>query len=113
MGSQRGVWTFLLCVFPLPSLPHRFSVDNTCLVDFISVVQRSVSEESSSTGVEPLLGRIPHRLSVVNTSGVHISVKTAAKYHEERLELLLLTWLQTVQPQQVNPTAHCFIVALL
>jgi fringe protein len=52
--------------------------------------------------VESLFGRVPHRISVADTSGIHISVKTAAKYHEERLSLLLLTWLQTVEPHQVH-----------
>lgn len=53
--------------------------------------------------VERIMGRIPHHITVADTSAIHISVKTAVKYHEERLSHLLLTWLQTLLPQQVIP----------
>ena len=37
-----------------------------------------------------------------NCSGVFISVRTTLKFHESRLLLLLHTWLQTVDPKQVD-----------
>ena len=37
-----------------------------------------------------------------NSSGVFISVRTTVKFHKSRLLLLLHTWLQTVDPKQVD-----------
>ena len=37
-----------------------------------------------------------------NCSDVFISVRTTAQFHRSRLLLLLYTWLQTVDPKQVN-----------
>ena len=37
-----------------------------------------------------------------NCSGVFISVRTTVKFHKSRLLLLLHTWLQTVDPKQVD-----------
>ena len=110
----------LLCV--APALQERAITDYgevTCSSD----TSRSCSNLSSHAGLlsrdvgdnppeELLLGRMPHRLSVADTAGIHISVKTAAKYHEERLSLLMLTWLQTIEPRQVDETIivdfhHC------
>ena len=69
--------------------------------------------EKSSSAVQVILDRVPHRIFVANTSGIHLSVKTAAKYHEQRLSLVLLTWLQTVQPRQVTNESACFILVML
>lgn len=80
--------------------------------DTCSSEQSAMCDIQSSAGLLPrehgamelLWGRVPHKLSVINTSGVHVSVKTAAKYHEERLSLLMLTWLQILEPHQVQST---------
>ena len=37
-----------------------------------------------------------------NCSDVFISVRTTAQFHRSRLLLLLYTWLQTVDPKQVD-----------
>ena len=53
-----------------------------------------------------ILGKQPQRqTSSVEyySSAVYISVKTTVSYHESRLAVLLLTWLQTVRPEQVMP----------
>ena len=104
----------LLALRVSPALQERTSTDGrevTCSSD----TSTSCSNLSSHAGLlsgdlpdnlpeELLLGRAPHRLTVADTAGIHISVKTAAKYHEERLSLLMLTWLQTIKPRQVDET---------
>ena len=60
------------------------------------------SGAATVAGERLLLGRRPHRLPVADTSGIHLSLKTAVKYHEERLPLVMLTWLQTVEPDQAR-----------
>ena len=53
-----------------------------------------------------IFGKQPQRqTSAVEyySSAVYISVKTTVSYHESRLAVLLLTWLQTVRPEQVMP----------
>lgn len=67
------------------------------------------SEAATVAGEKLLLGRPPHRLSVADTSGIHLSLKTALKYHEERLPLVMLTWLQTVEPDQARQLPHSSI----
>ena len=78
------------------------------------VKQQDVSscDEGGSCGsAAPILGKVPQRIVVPNSSDVYISVKTAGLYHESRLSLLLLTWMQTVNHKQVRrhtppPTYH-------
>ena len=41
-------------------------------------------------------------LAESNCSDVFISVRTTAQFHRSRLLLLLYTWLQTVDPKQVD-----------
>jgi len=41
-------------------------------------------------------------LAESNCSDVFVSVRTTAKFHRSRLLLLLYTWLQTVDPKQVD-----------
>ena len=51
-----------------------------------------------------ILGKQPQRQTSDAddySSAVYISVKTTVSYHESRLAVLLLTWLQTVRPEQV------------
>lgn len=49
-----------------------------------------------------ILGRIPERVSVIpSASDVFVSIKATASYHEARLSLLLLTWMQTLHSNQV------------
>jgi len=42
------------------------------------------------------------RVVLPDCSDVFISVRTTAQFHRSRLLLLLYTWLQTVNPKQVN-----------
>lgn len=99
---MRAFWA-VLCLVSL-AYQQQCSRNETCFADvstcgFKYIVRPDI--ERNSSAVEVLLGRVPHKITVADTSGIHLSVKTAAKYHEERLALLLLTWLQTVQPHQV------------
>ena len=48
-----------------------------------------------------ILGKRPQRHIIDYSSEVYISVKTTASYHEPRLAILLLTWMQTLKPKQV------------
>ena len=104
------IWACILLFVPLTLQQQRSSDDRagsgTCSLEDFTMCE--IHAESSARLLPEenelfMWGRIPQRLSVVNTSGIHISVKTAAKYHEERLSLLMLTWLQTLEPQQVTP----------
>ena len=54
-----------------------------------------------------LLGKRPERCTTPGTDDIYISIKTTRRYHKTRLSMLILTWLQTVKPEQVNSTASC------
>lgn len=46
----------------------------------------------------------PERLPPpANSSAIYISLLTAPKFHDVRFSLQYLTWLQTVDPEQVTP----------
>ena len=63
-----------------------------------------------------ILGKQPQRqISAVEyySSAVYISVKTTVSYHESRLAVLLLTWLQTVRPEQVMPCVSSQLFCLM
>ena len=118
MALQRVSW---VCCLLLVSLsPPRLALEDpedvgegTCAADggggkeSVTCREEWTRQDGREGGgaVASVLGRRPQRLSVVDSADVHISVKTAAKYHEGRLSLLLLTWLQTLQPQQVHDIA--------
>ena len=77
--------------------------DVTCPADQVTCGGDGEIENSEGGGARYVLGLRPQRLTAVpGAAEVHISVKTAAKYHAERLSILLLTWLQTVEPYQVS-----------
>ena len=109
MALQRVCFACLLyLVFLAPRLALQRQQlsradDRTCAadVDGGERITCSAGLLGQGGGAPRVLGRQPQRLVVAGSSGIHLSVKTAAKYHEERLSLLLLTWLQTVEPQQV------------
>ena len=101
-----------LCVGPC-SLDEGSAAENDfCLSGDLascSVTQSHYSEHQTQPGEESvkatsklISGKTPERLSVADTSGVHLSIKTAGKYHEPRLALIMLTWLQTVLPEQAR-----------
>ena len=127
MALQRvSCCCLLLASFlsPLLALEQPETVeDATCSAEYCSdpvTCQenwRTGRDEEKGGGALPSVhGRKPQRLSVVDSSDVHVSVKTAAKYHDDRLSLLLLTWFQTLQPQQVRldtPLSHhCWFIAI-
>ena len=50
----------------------------------------------------------PERLpSPAHSSDIYISLLTAAKFHDDRVSLLYLTWLQTFNPKQVSLHKLC------
>lgn len=42
------------------------------------------------------------RVKIDGGEGIFVSIKTTEKYHGTRLPQLVLTWLQTLQPEQVG-----------
>ena len=59
----------------------------------------------SSTYSRTVLGRMPHLLNIEMQNeiinDIYFSIKSTEKYHESRLHPLLLTWFQTIPPQNV------------
>ena len=45
---------------------------------------------------------VTERVNIDGSEGIFVSIKTTEKYHGTRLPPLVLTWLQTLQPQQVG-----------
>ena len=114
MALQRAVcrntWTTIASIqfVLLPILlalqqSHTIGDGGTCSADPFTCSEHGWTEVG---GARTILGLQPQRLVVGETSEIFISVKTAAKYHEQRLSLLLLTWLQTLQPHQVDIGHH-------
>lgn len=66
----------------------------------------SGSRETSNASIfstRTVLGRKPHPLyDAHDRSDVYFSIKSTEKYHESRLQLLSLTWFQTVHPHNVS-----------
>ena len=65
-----------------------------------------------------VLGKQPERCATPEADDIYISIKTTQNYHKTRVPILILTWLQTVRPEQVNLTVHaatpvCAIWALI
>ena len=89
----------LLALLLLVPATLQLRDEETCFAD--GSLSCSLDQTHAALPVDSIQGRVPHKISAVDTSDIHISVKTATKYHEERLSLLLLTWLQTLEPQQV------------
>ena len=49
-----------------------------------------------------LMGGQAERMVVNDSEYIFVSIKTTQKYHATRLPPVLLTWIQTVQPEQVS-----------
>ena len=99
------VLSIALCIDPC-SLDEGSAPENDfCLSgDLVSCSEHQTQsgEASVEATSKLILGKTPQRISVADTSGVHLSIKTAGKYHEPRLALVMLTWLQTVLPEQAS-----------
>lgn len=98
--------TLLACTLIGTWLESALGSDKTCpLEDSDASISCNNNAPSSSIWSLPdeklILGRLPHRMSVADTTGVHISLKTAEMFHEDRLALGMLTWLQAIEPHQV------------
>ena len=57
-----------------------------------------------------VLGKQPERCTTSGADDIYISIKTTQRYHKTRVLMLILTWLQTVKPEQVNSIVSCFCV---
>ena len=120
--SARGVFmspVTLTCVLVLV-----WTVITSHLVSFESEQRRHKPYSNSNTGtlawpqlspaaVRPqcrpvrvpisVLGRRPERC-LTGEDDIYISIKTTRGNHKTRLPILILTWLQTVRPEQVLKT---------
>ena len=57
-----------------------------------------------------IIGRRPQRIELdesLRLDKIHIVIKSSAKFHYSRLELLMLTWLQTAPPGNVSSLKVC------
>ena len=63
----------------------------------------SLNEETASNSFT-VLGRTPQP-NIIADSNVYMSIKTSG-HTDKRLAPMLLTWMQTVMPQQVTACAH-------
>jgi hypothetical protein len=80
----------------------------TLISTTISPVYSRLTKESSTLKDLPSMNRgsveiRPERLPPpTRASDIYISLLTAAKFHDDRVSLLYLTWLQTFNPKQVS-----------
>ena len=82
-------------------IQFAFSLDaGHCSVDGCN------GSHESTTYSRTVLGRIPHPLNIKTQNefinDIYFSIKSTEKYHESRLHPLLLTWFQTIPPQNVR-----------
>eukprot|EP00731_Ephydatia_muelleri_P031356 Em0022g870a len=101
------VWLLMSVV--LVSGINQEEIQDHCLLDSSDNEspsgQSCKTEDRAASGVsliQQLHGKYPEKRTVPRSSNVYISVKSTSAYHKSRLSLLLLTWLQTVEPEQVH-----------
>ena len=83
-----------------PLQPARLRSNRPKLNRFKPKSTTRIQPDPSNTNYSKL--NITYERVENNCSGVFISVRTTLKFHESRLLLLLHTWLQTVDPKQVD-----------
>ena len=72
---------------------------------FGSVTVPSQLSITPGANLSLFVGRPPQRIELAESlrlDKIHIVIKTSAKFHHSRLELILLTWLQTTPPSNVS-----------
>ena len=82
--------------YPSPTVVLKQTTESTWKTEF---------HHSSGVNMTMIFGRRSQRIKLVDSlllDKVHISVRTSAKFHHSRLDLLLLTWLQTTFPSNVS-----------
>ena len=60
---------------------------------------------NSGRNMTLIIGKRPQRIKLADSlrvDKIHVVIKTSAKFHHSRVELLLLTWLQTAHPSNVS-----------
>ena len=60
------------------------------------------SKGRSTISMSLLAANHAKRVKIDDGEGIFVSIKTTEKYHRTRLPPLVLTWLQTLQPEQVG-----------
>ena len=97
------VLTFDLAL--LLSLAHTSSLEETCSEDEHSSCEGDLvarTTEVMTKSMSLLTAGHVERVTVDGSQGIFVSIKTTKKYHKTRLPSLILTWLQTLQPEQVG-----------
>ena len=86
---------------------HVANLEEACSRDESSFADCSkgenLAQETRMTrSMELLAGDHAERVTVDGSEGIFVSIKTTQKYHGTRLPPLVLTWLQTLRPEQVG-----------
>ena len=93
--------------------PTGAMVNDSSNYSFPTVVEEQVAEVttedephlSPGVNVSLIIGRRPQRIELdesLRLDKVHFVIRTSTKFHHSRLELMLLTWLQTAPPNNVS-----------
>ena len=87
----------------LLSLVHTSSLEDTCSEDEHSSCDKGAQTTKGMTRSMSLLAAgHAERITVDGSEGIFVSIKTTEKYHRTRLPPVVVTWLQTLQPEQVG-----------
>ena len=70
----------------------------------LSVMEETptIHTSAKSMAMKLLMGGKAEKVVVSDSKDIFISIKSTQKYHETRLPPVLLTWIQTVEPEQVS-----------
>ena len=96
----------------LLSLAHTSNLKGTCSEDEHSLADCNKGDELAQTtkgmtkSMSLLAAGHAERVAVDGSQGIFVSIKTTEKYHRTRLPPLVVTWLQTLQPEQVGVVIH-------
>lgn len=62
----------------------------------------AIATKGMTKSMELLVASHAEKAKVNGSEDIFVSIKTTKKYHGTRLPPLVLTWLQTLQPEQVS-----------
>ena len=103
MRSSEGNKSFVT-VSLSPSLPRTLApVEGSCsLVSSLKVLGKSLDRCATSRAVK-----------LAQEEDIYVSVKTTSRNHVSRMLPILLTWFQTLQPEQVRSTCTSLLVNII
>ena len=83
----------------------NYSTPTVVLKGAAEETEKNESELNSRRNVTLINGRQAQRIKLADSlrvDKIHIVIRTSAKFHRSRLELMLLTWLQSAFPSNVS-----------